>query len=123
MNGGAKEGQGEQHLSCGVAPRVGRWALVGGTTYHDWWSPVNNFTANNWMLTEKPASQIAKGQVAEMPAESTFHWYLTVAVMGDRRHESMPRTGPSISLGPSKTVTSQSFWQVLSNQLAEGIRC
>lgn len=75
------------------------------------------------MLTEKPASQIAKGQVAEMPAESTFQWYLTVAVMGDRRHEAMPRPGPSISLGPSKTVTSRRFWQVLSNQLAEGIHC
>lgn len=38
--------------------------------------PVNNLTGHNWMLTEKLACQIAKGQVAEMLAESTSQWYL-----------------------------------------------
>ena len=44
------------------------------------------------MFTEKMACQIAEGKVVEMPAESTSWWYLTMAVMGDRRAESTPRT-------------------------------
>lgn len=74
MNGGTEEAQGQEHLSCGVAPCV---ALVGGTTYVTGSEfPANNVTANNWMLSEKLAFQIAKGQVAEMPAGSTSQWYL-----------------------------------------------
>lgn len=46
-----------------------------------------------------------------------FPVVLMLAVMGDRRPESTPSTRPSTSLGPSKAVTLQSFWQVLLNQL------
>ena len=57
VNGGAKEAQVKQHLSCGVAARVGCCPLVGGSSYHDWYSPVSN---HSWMCSEENGLQDGK---------------------------------------------------------------
>lgn len=51
------------------------------------------------MFTEKMAGCPARDTVAEMPAEGTHQWYLSMAVVGDRRAESTPKPRLSISLG------------------------
>lgn len=77
MNGGAKEAQVKQHLSCGVAARVGCYILVGGNSYHDWYSPVSNVLPTVGCALKKMACKVAKGEVVEMPVEGTSRWYFS----------------------------------------------